>query len=119
MSIRKPRFKSHLEITAGGDDAVFVKEEGRFHVLGSRLYPLLVPFIDGRNTLEDIARLVGDRVTVLDVEFGLDELAQSGYLLDAVDNGAATPEEGFRDALGGALSTGALTLRERLAATRV
>ena len=27
---------------------------------------LLIPFIDGRNTREDIARLIGERVTVLD-----------------------------------------------------
>jgi len=82
MTIRKPRFKSHLEFRTVADDVVFVKEEGRFHALRGRLFPLLIPHIDGGNTREDIARLIGDRVTVLDVQFGLEELAQAGYLAD-------------------------------------
>jgi oxazoline/thiazoline synthase len=82
MPLLKPRFRSHLEFRAVGDDVVFVKREGHLHALGGSLYPLLMPHIDGRNTPEDIARLIGERVTVLDVQFGLEELAQAGYFAD-------------------------------------
>jgi len=115
MPIRKPRFKRHLEMRAVADDVVFVKQEGRFEAINSRLYSLLVPFIDGRNTREDIARLLGGRVNVLDVQFGLEELAQSGYIFDATEGGAATADEEFCDALGMEGSA----LKERLAATRI
>ena len=88
MPSRKPRFKSHLEFRTVADDVVFVKGEDCFHALRGALYPLLIPHIDGGNTPEDIARLIGERVTVLDVQFGLEELAQAGYLAE----GAALEE---------------------------
>jgi ribosomal protein S12 methylthiotransferase accessory factor len=114
MPIRRPRFKSHLELRAVAGDVVFVKQEGRFEAINSRLYSLLVPFIDGCNTREDIARLIGGPVNVLDVQFGLEELAQSGYILDATEGGPATADEEFCDALG----IEGPALKERLVATR-
>ncbi len=114
MPLQKPRFKGHLEFRAIAEDVVFVREQDHFEVLTGKLYPLLIPFIDGRNTREEIASLIGERVTVLDVQFGLDELEQSGYLVEAAHSEPVTAEDCFREALG----AGSLGFKERIAATR-
>jgi bacteriocin biosynthesis cyclodehydratase domain-containing protein len=102
--MERPRFKSHLELRKIADGLIFVKGEDGFDAIRGRLYGMLAPLIDGRNTVDDICRLLSDQITRIDVEFGLGKLAQGGYL---VDSGGTEPPT-FREALGlGGASTDA------------
>jgi bacteriocin biosynthesis cyclodehydratase domain-containing protein len=94
--IQRPRFKSHLEFRTIADGLIFVKSEGGIDAIHGKLYSILAPFINGQNTVDDICRLLHGQLTRMDVEFGLEELAQSGYLVESGETEASA----FREALG-------------------
>ncbi|HEX9764354.1 MAG TPA: TOMM precursor leader peptide-binding protein, partial [Candidatus Acidoferrales bacterium] len=76
----RPRFKAGFRVDVVSPDLVFLSHETDYEVLEGRLYALLAPLLNGRNTAADIADKLEGRITVLDVDYGLAELRRRGYL---------------------------------------
>ena len=76
----RPRFKAGFRVDVVPPDLVFLSHETDYEVLEGRLYALLAPLLNGRNTAADIADKLEGRITVLDVDYGLAELRRRGYL---------------------------------------
>ncbi len=112
--MRRPRFKSHFVVRILEPDLLFLLYETGYLTLEGRLWALLAPLLDGRNTIEEIAELLRDRLTIVDIRYGLAQLEQEGYIVDA---GADEPPgvEAFREILG----VGREEYRERLARVTV
>ncbi len=96
--IHRPSFKSHFQVEVVPPDRVFLVSESDRIVVEGRLYALLAPFIDGRNTVQDIVDCVEGRANVLDVRFGLSMLEEERYIIETDDE---TPAglAAFRDLL--------------------
>lgn len=83
--IRKPRFKRHLRVEVVDPDLAVFLDETDHHILQGRLIHDLVPLINGRNTISDLARRLRHRATRVDVECGLLLIEAEGLLADADD----------------------------------
>lgn len=114
----RPRFKAHFVVQAAGPDAVFLVTERGHVVLEGRLYALLAPHLDGRNTLEEIVRRLNGRLTRLDVEYGLSELDQAG-LLAGTPGAERAGSEAFRELVGVDRRSAARRLRHPIAVETV
>ena len=84
MRVAVPAIRPHLAVGAIGADLTLAIDDVTVRPLAGRLFPMLVPLIDGRRTRFDIARALDDRMTLLDVDFGLEQLANEGVIYDAV-----------------------------------
>jgi oxazoline/thiazoline synthase len=69
-------------VGAIGADLTLAMDDVTVRPLAGRLFPLLLPLIDGRRTRFDIADALDGRATLLDVDFGLQELAYEGIVYD-------------------------------------
>jgi bacteriocin biosynthesis cyclodehydratase domain-containing protein len=108
------RFKPHLRIEPAGDELVFLIGEHERFLLKGRLYPLVVPLVDGRRTEWEIMQALRDRVSPAEVYYILNKLERMGYALEARD--ALQPEAA---AFWYSLGIDAATAAGRLAATPV
>jgi ribosomal protein S12 methylthiotransferase accessory factor len=80
--LRQPGFKPHYHLeVVDGDGIVLLSETGP-SVLPGRLYALVAPWIDGRRSPEDIARLLRDRASPAEVDEALARLEERGYLAE-------------------------------------
>ncbi len=112
--LQRPRFKSHFIVRVLEPDLVFLLYETGYLTLEGRLYALISPLLDGRRTVEEIADLLRDRLSWVDVCYGIEQLENEGYIVEAE---AAEPPsiEAFRELLGVARED----YRRRLADTTV
>ena len=76
----RPRFKSHLHPHIVSDDLVVLASEAGLIPVESRLTAILAPLLDGRNTVPEIIMHLDDRITALDVRYGLERLEQLGFI---------------------------------------
>lgn len=108
------RFKPHLRIEPAGDELVFLISEHERFLLKGRLYPLVVPLLDGKRTESEIMQALQDRVSPAEVYYIISKLERMGYALEARD-GLAPEAAAFWYSLG----IDAATAAGRLAATPV
>ena len=83
MSIEQPRGPAHIQVEVLPPDLVVVPSETESRALPGRLYPLLVPLIDGTNTVDDIIDRLAGTANALDVRTGLTWLEADGLIEDA------------------------------------
>jgi ribosomal protein S12 methylthiotransferase accessory factor len=88
--LHRPRFKAHIQVEKVDGEGVFLLWETGQAVLQGRLYQLLVPFIDGRCTSDEIVeRLHGENPASL--YYALMQLEEGGYLTESDDTMAPGP----------------------------
>lgn len=80
----KPKFKSyfHIEIL---DSGVFLLSENDYFVLSGYLYQLLVPLIDGNNTVDDIIERLQGKASAAEIYYALMLMEQKGYIVETYD----------------------------------
>src|SRR5215831_13208674 len=83
MSVDVPAIRPQLAVRAIGTDLVLAIDDVTARPLAGRLFPLLLPLIDGCRSRFDIADALDGRATLLDVDFGLQELMREGVVYDA------------------------------------
>ena len=81
--IQKPKFKSHLRVEVVEPDLVVLLFETGHYVLEGCLHCLLAPQINGKSTVADIMDQLEGQATVLDVLYGLELLAEKGFIVEA------------------------------------
>ncbi len=96
--IRKPKFKNHFHVQIVGPDLVLLLLENDCVALQGRLYALLAPLLDGRNTVENIVDQLEGRATVVDVRYGLSLLERGAYIVEG-DETETPGMAAFRDSL--------------------
>ncbi len=88
--IRKPKFKSHLEVRVVPPDLLVFADENEPSGLKGELFPLLAPLIDGTRTTTELADALGDH-NISHLHFALTLLERHGYIVDADGPAAASP----------------------------
>lgn len=91
----RPRFKADIRVDVVPPDLVFLSHDTDYAVLEGRLYALLAPLLNARNTAADIADKLEGSITVLDVDYGLSELRRRGYLAAAADEQSSLHDAGL------------------------
>jgi len=81
--MNKPRFRPDLHVEVVEPDNVFLLSETAYHTLSGRLYAILAPLIDGRHSVEQIARALSPAVSATQVHYALHRLKERGYVIDA------------------------------------
>jgi len=81
--MNKPRFRPDLHVEVVEPDNVFLLSETAYHTLSGRLYAILAPLIDGRRSVEQIARALSPAVSATQVHYALHRLKERGYVIDA------------------------------------
>ena len=111
---RRPVFKAPFHVAVVSPDLVVVAHDAGFRRLEGRIYPLLVPWIDGEHSVNEIVDQLQGRANPVDVHFGLTLLNEQGLLAEREDR---WPRQlaALRDALG----LDADVSDRRLQATRV
>jgi ribosomal protein S12 methylthiotransferase accessory factor len=95
--IRRPKFKSHLRVEIVPPDLTFVLWESGHEILQGKLFFQIAPLIDGKNTVNDIAKN-SKKLSVFDVQSALLLLESEGYICDS--NESMPPEiEAIRDSI--------------------
>ncbi len=114
----RPRFKPHLLVKVAEPETVFLVTETGHVALEGRLYAMLAPHLDGRNTVEEIVRRLEGRLTPLDVEYGVQELDRAGLLAGPLS--AEPPaREAFRELAGADRRSASRRLRRPVAVEAV
>ena len=88
--IDMPRWKAHLRVEEVAGEGVFLLSEKGPTLLRGRLYELIAPLIDGRQSADDIADQLENRLAAAEVYHALGQLEQKGYLAET--NGCRTHE---------------------------
>ena len=88
---RFPRLKAHLWLEVVRPDLTVVLSDTGSTVFEGRIVPLLAPYLDGRHSTTDMAKVLSGQATVLDIEFGLSLLVDEDCL--APDDGAPLPPD--------------------------
>jgi bacteriocin biosynthesis cyclodehydratase domain-containing protein len=78
--IRIPRFKSNFRVYAAPPDHVFFLGNGSYQILKGKLTCSLAPLINGKNSVQQIARKLKNKISDFDVDCGLLLLEDEGYI---------------------------------------
>ncbi len=98
MEFRKPKLRSHLDVKAVPPDMLLITSDS-ITILKSPLFVLLAPWLTGEHTPEEIASRLEAQASIIDVRFGLNELAKRGVLTEG-DEAIPAPLLHIVDALG-------------------
>src|SRR4051794_21518823 len=79
---RKPKLRAHLRADVAMPDLVVVRSEDGHKVFSGRLIPLLLPYLDGTLTENEITDQLSGWANVLDVRFGLSLLDEKSCLTE-------------------------------------
>ena len=77
---RIPRFKSNFRVYAAPPNHVFFLSKSGYQILEGKLTCLLAPFINGKNSVQQIARKLKNKISDFDLEAGLLLLEDEGYI---------------------------------------
>ncbi|MHB1561339.1 MAG: TOMM precursor leader peptide-binding protein, partial [Isosphaeraceae bacterium] len=86
-----PRFRPHLHVEVVSGEGAFVIADARRSVLKGRPYELVVPWVGGGRSADEICDRVRDDLTPAQVYFVLGQLERKGYLCEA--NGTLPPDQ--------------------------
>ncbi len=82
--IQRPCFKRQFQAQVTPDQVVLFSDSAEA-LLEHPLVRMMAPHINGANTAPDIAGKLNDRISILDVQFGLSMLEEEGYIVNATD----------------------------------
>ena len=111
----QPKFKSCFQVEIVESVGVFLLSESDYFVLTGHLYELLVPLIDGNNTVDDIIDILQDKVSSVEIYYGLMLMEQKGYIVEKNDS---LPDEEL-SAFWNILNIETRLVKDRLKSTRV
>jgi oxazoline/thiazoline synthase len=77
---RIPRFKSDFRVYAAPPNHVFILGKGSYQIVEGKLPFLLAPLINGKNSVEQIAGKLKNKVSDFDVQCGLLLLEDESYI---------------------------------------
>jgi oxazoline/thiazoline synthase len=77
---RIPRFKNDFRVYAAAPDLIFFLSKSGYQILQGKLTYLLAPLINGKNSAQQIARKLKNKISDFDVECGLLLLEDDGYI---------------------------------------
>jgi oxazoline/thiazoline synthase len=86
--LNNPTLKRCFHVESLGSDDIFLLSERSSLRLDSRLYQLLMPWLDGRHTVDEIVEGVQEKVSAAEVYYTLLLMEQKGYI---VENDASLP----------------------------
>ena len=97
--IARPAFKSCFRVEAIDRDGVFILSERKIRLLEGRLFPLVIPQIDGRRSADAIADSLQSEASAAEVYYILLRLERSGYLEEG-RSAEKDPQDAFWGHLG-------------------
>ncbi|MEM9214509.1 MAG: TOMM precursor leader peptide-binding protein [Cyanobacteria bacterium P01_F01_bin.150] len=107
-----PQIKPHYRVEIIEPKQVYLLSEQASHALTGQLYCQILPLLDGKNTLDDIVKILDGDVPPDYIDFVLNRLNEKGYLTEAVPE--LSPEiAAFWTELGVSPTTAAHALREQ------
>ena len=81
--LNKPTLKRCFNFkTVDSEDIFLISERGSFRLSG-RLYQLLMPWLDGHHTVDDIVEQLQDKVSAPEVYYTLMLMEQKGYIVES------------------------------------
>lgn len=81
--LNKPTLKRCFQYkTVDSEDIFLISERGSFRLSG-RLYRLLMPWLDGHHTVDEIADKLQDKVSAPEVYYTLMLMEQKGYIVES------------------------------------
>jgi oxazoline/thiazoline synthase len=83
--LKQPKFKSCFHVEIVESVGVFLLSESEYFTLTGRLYELLAPLIDGRNSVDDIVNLLEEQAAAAEIYYALMLMEQKGYLVESQD----------------------------------
>ncbi len=86
-----PRFRPHLHVEVVPGEGAFVISDARRSVLKGRPYELVVPWVGGDRSADEICDRVRDDLNPAQVYYVLGQLERKGYLCE--DDGALPPDQ--------------------------
>lgn len=90
--IRIPRFKSDFRVYAAPPDLIYFLSKAGYQILKGKLTYQLAPYINGKNSVQQIAGKLKDKISDFDVEAGLLLLEDEGYITYAKNSWRALPK---------------------------
>jgi ribosomal protein S12 methylthiotransferase accessory factor len=78
-----PRFQRRFDIEVVPDEGVYLFSERGEYVLEGAIVQDLVPYLQGRHRLDEVAEALGERYERAEVYFAVDSLRRKGYVCDA------------------------------------
>ncbi|HEY9597758.1 MAG TPA: TOMM precursor leader peptide-binding protein, partial [Cyanophyceae cyanobacterium] len=81
----KPKFKAHFHVEVAPPKHVFLLSEKGHFTLKGRLYALLVPFLNGHHTVDEMVEQLQGKASATEVNHALTLLEQKGYITEADD----------------------------------
>ena len=89
---RIPRFKSNFSVYAAPPNLIFFVNRSSYQILRGKLTYLLAPYINGKNSVQQIARKLKNKISDFDVEAGLLLLEDDGYITYAKNSRRFLPK---------------------------
>jgi len=86
--VRVPKFRRHLRVEVVRDEVVIFSTDEDCFALHGRLFTILAPHINGRNSMEQIAQKLDGKLSYGSVQFGLFCFRQRGVVVEASDAGS-------------------------------
>lgn len=81
--LNKPTLKRCFQYkTVDSEDIFLISERGSFRLIG-RLYRLLMPWLDGHHTVDEIVEQLQDKVSAPEVYYTLMLMEQKGYIVES------------------------------------
>lgn len=84
--LKLPKLKSCFHAEPFGLENTFLLSEAEHRVLRGRLYGLVVPFLQGRHTVDEIINELEDRASAAEVLYALALMEKNGYLVESDDS---------------------------------
>src|SRR3982750_4589624 len=112
-----PVFKRFYHVEIREPEGVYLLSEDGPYLLKGPLFCRIVPLIDGRRSVEEIAEALAGQDNMLQVRLALVFLEQRGYVVEATDDVPAA-RAAFWELLGADAGQAERRLRETTAAVR-
>ena len=80
--LTKPRFKSYFHIETLESGTVCLLSEYGHYALEGAIYSLLVPWMDGKRTVTEIAKALAGQASLIQIQRALIRLEAHGYLVE-------------------------------------
>lgn len=83
MHLKVPTFKAHLNVSVISGEGVLVLTERDAHIFFGTIYEKLIPFIDGRHSVDAIISSMHGVLDPARIYFALDTMQSKGFLVES------------------------------------
>ena len=106
--LERPRFKPHLRVEVVAGEGAFVLSGGSQTLLRGRLYELVVPYLGGGRSADEVCDQLEGQVSPAEVYYVITQLEKKGYLCEQEQSSRITrrPGGGRRPSIRGRRSVG-------------